>query len=445
MKITNKQRPAWVASIIGAALLTGFTPQLHAQTAVDQLLNKLEQKGILTAHEARQLKEENQKDTAKQEISPEHKSMFHIPKWVTGYKFSGDLRGRIDDQASDNSSFVNRLRFRYRLRIRMRVDLQDNMQLGFSLASDDGAGSGASGGDPLSNNSTFAGNASKKFIYINTAFAKWTPIHNDDWMLSSTIGKMENPFQLSWMEFDPDYRPEGAAIQSAYNLNDRQSLKFNGAAFVLDEIATSSRDPFMYGAQLLWISRWTPRFNSSLSLSTLGIANKDTLKSTYVPATAGNTLTPSGSFADNYNPIIVGGNLTWFLDSFPLYNGRFPITLAGEYMNNPSAASNNEGWWTGVVFGKSGKKGTWDLTYRYQRLEADAWWDQVVNDDNIAYLPGTGMVSGTNIKGHLVMLDYSVTDYLTCSFTCYVNSLINNPGPTTSQALHAIADIMWRF
>ena len=90
----------------------------------------------------------------------------------------------------------------------------------------------------------------------------------------------------------------------------------------------------------------------------------------------------TGAYAANFNPIVGSGSVTYTLDSFPLYNGAFPIKLAGEYMNNPGASSNNEGWWGGVTFGKAGKKGTWDLSYRYQRLEADAWWDQVVNDDN---------------------------------------------------------------
>jgi hypothetical protein len=104
----------------------------------------------------------------------------------------------------------------------------------------------------------------------------------------------------------------------------------------------------------------------------------------------------------------------------------------------------------GITFGKSGKKGTWDLSYRYQRLEADAWWDQVVDDDNAAAFPtsatAAGLAGGTNIKGHLIKLNYSVFDSLTLSFTCYVNDLINNPYPTAkTDALHAMADIMWKF
>ena len=121
-------------------------------------------------------------------------------------------------------------------------------------------------------------------------------------------------------------------------------------------------------------------------------------------------------------------------------------------MNNPAAAHNNEGWWGGVTFGKSGKKGTWDLSYRYQRLEADAWWDQIVDDDNIAVFP-TSLIAGTaaggtNIKGHLVKFNYSIFDSLTFTVTCYINELINNNTgfPTAkTDAVHAMADLMWKF
>ena len=151
---------------------------------------------------------------------------------------------------------------------------------------------------------------------------------------------------------------------------------------------------------------------------------------------------------------IASGSVTYTLDSFPLYPGAFPIKLAGEYMNNPAAASNNEGWNAGVTFGKAGKKGSWDISYRYQRLEADAWWDQIVDDDNIAFFPvsagfgntAVAAAGGTNIKGHLVKFNYSIFDSLTFTFTCYINDLINNPVPSAkSNAIHAMADLMWKF
>ena len=92
------------------------------------------------------------------------------------------------------------------------------------------------------------------------------------------------------------------------------------------------------------------------------------------------------------------------------------------------------------------------MSYRYQYLEANAWYDQVVDDDNFAYYQSapvggsSGIFGGTNMKGHLIKLNYSLTDALTLTFTCYVNDLINPvPGNPQSHALHAMADIMWKF
>jgi hypothetical protein len=125
------------------------------------------------------------------------------------------------------------------------------------------------------------------------------------------------------------------------------------------------------------------------------------------------------------------------------------------------------------MFGKSGKKGTWDISYRYQYLEADAWYDQMVDDDNVAFYsnpvaggPGTstsgsgaiipvGVYGGTNIKGHLIKFYYSITDALTFSVTCYVNDLINpglnvsstpfGAGQPQNNMMHLMADVMWKF
>ncbi|HEY3932580.1 MAG TPA: hypothetical protein VGM58_09460, partial [Verrucomicrobiae bacterium] len=283
------------------------------------------------------------------------------------------------------------------------------------------------------------------------------PINNDTWVVAGTIGKMDQPFQASPMLFDPDYTPEGGALQATYKFNTDNSLAFNGAAFVLDQLNT--RGPFLYGGQIIWNSKWSPRIGTALGVAAYDIANQSHLVATFPTGASydsnlGNTIALTGLPASDFNPIVASGSVTYTLDSFPLYAGAFPIKLAGEYMNNPAAAKNNEGWWGGITFGKSGKKGTWDISYRYQRLEADAWWDQIVDDDNVAAFPAvpavtpeTGVAAGgTNIKGHLVKFNYSIFDSLTFTVTCYVNDLINDPAAgAKSDAVHAMADLMWKF
>ena len=451
MKKNRKLNYSKTALFAGAAALMALTPNAHAQSSVDSLLNKLEQKGVLTVDEAKALKAENQQDF-KTDMDKAFNSKFPMPDWVTGYKLSGDFRGRFDDVSTDIGAFSghdNNIRLRYRLRVGLTVNMKDDLEAGFRLGTGDAPSTTTTGGNPLSNNTTLQGNASKKYIYVDTAYGKWTPIHNDDWKLSATIGKMIQPFDASYMVFDPDYTPEGGALQATYKINDQNSLAVNGAAFVLDQ--TTSRGPFLYGGQAIWNAKWLPRIGTALGVAVYDIADKANFKAAPTPydTNLGNTVAGS-HFKYNYNPIVASGSVTYTLDSFPLYPGAFPIKLAGEFMHNPGAPSNNEGWNAGVTFGKSGKKGTWDISYRYQRLEADAWWDQVVDDDNVAVFPtsstaGTA-VAGTNIKGHLIKFDYSIFDSLTFSFTCYVNDLINNPHPLAkTDAVHAMADLMWKF
>ena len=53
------------------------------------------------------------------------------------------------------------------------VGMLDDLQVGFSLGSDN------SSGNALSNNTTLENNGTKKPIYVDTAFGKWTPINDN--------------------------------------------------------------------------------------------------------------------------------------------------------------------------------------------------------------------------------------------------------------------------
>ena len=469
MKKNRTTKTTRAALFAGAAALMSLAPVTYAQSS-DALINKLEQKGVLSSEEAKELREESRQEFNSGFTNSFDKAFGKItgmPDWVTGYKLSGDFRGRFDDITVDSPLLSDRLRLRYRLRVGLVVDMKDDLQVGFRLGSGDTAsGFSASTGNPLSNNTTFQDNGSKKFIYVDAAYGKWTAINDGTWKVTGTFGKMDNPFRISNMVFDYDLTPEGAAIQTVYKINDSHSLAFNTAAFVLDEESGSSHDPILYGGQVIWDATWTPKWSTSLGVSAFDIVNKEALTTGNVPyVNQGNTRVFDGNaiggssydLVYNYNPIIGSASITYTLDSFPLYKGKFPIKLATEFMDNPGAPNNNEGYWGGITFGKSGKKGTWDISYRYQYLEADAWYDQLVDDDNMAGYtnltppPGgkAGVFGGTNVKGHLVKFNYSFTDSFVFTVTCYVNDLINQSpggiGEPQSGTLHAMADIMWKF
>ena len=150
--------------------------------------------------------------------------------------------------------------------------------------------------------------------------------------------------------------------------------------------------------------------------------------------------------------------MTYLLDSFPLYKGNFPICVSGEYMNNPAAPSSadNHAWNAGIMFGKSGKKGTWDFSYTYKWLGANAWYEELVDDDFGAFYGSLnspansgkdfGFGGGTNVKGHVVRFSYSPADALTLQVKWFLTDLIH-PFPAGSDSRMNLlqVDASWKF
>lgn len=455
------QQAAIAAGVAASALCGANAPG----QSTDALLNKLVEKGVLKIEEAEQLKKESD-----QGFNKAYQNKTGMPDWVTSLKFYGDFRGRFEQHTSENPAYSDRTRYRYRLRFGTALTLKDDFEIGFRLTSADNA-SDTAGGNPVSNNTTLQDNGSKKGIFIDAAYGKWTPIHNANWTASATIGKMDNPFVLSNMVLDHDYQPEGVALQGAYKFNDHHSLKFNGAVIILDELnqptaanPSASHDPYLYGGQLLWDAKWSPKLESALSISAFNIVNKNNLTEGAVPNNSdGNSRTTGvggGNLRYNYNPIIGGVSTTYKLDSFPGYKGQFPLRVGGEFMKNPAAPTANEGWWAGLNLGKAGKKGTWEIAYKYERLQGDAWYEELVDDDFGAFYAGVGPRSskggwrgGTNVKGHVVKGTYSFTDSLSFVVTYYLTEHIQQsfvpalvpPAVPISNSGHLLVDLMWKF
>ncbi len=455
-----------LAALCGIAML-GLGADAKAQTS-DALIDKLVSKGILNVKEANELREESDKD-----FNKAYSLKTGLPDWVTSMKFNGDFRGRFEENDAADRQYHARDRYRYRLRFGFTATMMDDFEVGFRLASGNFQTNPSGtlvGGQPITANTDMNSLGSRKPIWVDAAFAKWTPIHTGDFTLSATIGKMDNPFQYSNMVWDYDIAPEGAALQLAYNITSDHVLKMNNGIFVLDEInqavsstapapvVGASHDPYLFGSQVLLESKWSPKIDTSVGVGFFNLVNKDALSAHVQPFyNSGNTRIANGLLAFNYNPIIATAAATYKLDSFPGYGENFPIKLSGEYMDNPGAPANNIGYRMGLTLGKAGKKGLWELSYRYQRLEADAWFDALVDDDNGAWyatgnsqLVGTGKANGwfggTNVKGHLIQATYNFTDFLNFTFTYYMNDLIiKTPGAPTSSSGHFMADIMWKF
>jgi len=486
----NQKCTTWTA--LAASVFAGgaLATNTQGQTS-DTLLNALIKKGIITEQEAKDIKAEANKDSQTQ-INQTFAAKTGMSSWINSYKLYGDFRARFEENNADNSFYQARDRYRFRLRLGLNVSMFDGLDVGLRLSSGNPQSGGLNnsnpGGSAITANQDLNSVNTRKFIWIDAAYGRLTPIKNDTLTISATLGKMDNPFQLSNMVWDYDIDPEGGALQATYNLNDQHALKAIGAAFVLDEFnqppnppVTSptdprskehvGHDPYMYGGQILFESKWTPKIDTSLGVAAFNIVNRNSLSDLLQPrANIGNTRDINGFLKYYMNPIIGSGSVTYKLATFPGYTGQFPIKVAGEYMDNPPAPSKqNRGWRAGVTFGKAGRKNTWELNYRYQRLEADAWYDALVDDDNGAFYtagnpqtfgtfaspPAAGFVpggwfGGTNIKGHQVVATYSFTDSLNLTFIYYLNeAIINAPGvpgiDTRSDASHFMADLNFKF
>ena len=446
-----KKNATWAALAAGVFVSGLAASTGHAQS-VDSLLDKLVDKGILTSKEAKDLRQE-----ADEDFTRAYKAKSGMPEWVTSFKLNGDFRGRFEQFKSENDAFVERNRWRYRLRFGAVAVIQDNFEVGLRLTSSESVGT--FGGDPISGNTSLQDNASKKFLFIDQAYGKWGFLKTKDWGGSITIGKMENPFVFSDMVFDADYTPEGAALNFTYRMNDNHALKLNGGAFILDEVGGDSQDPYMYGGQLRYDANWTPRFASSIGAALLNIVNEQALTNGAVPnVNRGNTrLAGAGILDANFNPMIVDASLTYTFDSGPMYAGKFPIRLAGEYMNNLAINEREEGYAAGVTIGKAGKKRTWEISYRYKVLEGDAWYEELVDSDFGAFYQaqatgagftgsGAGYGAGTNLRGHVVKLSYSPYDALTLSATYFRTEVIDEvPEGSNSKTGRLQIDAVLKF
>ena len=453
-----KQNKCTWGALATSIFVCGFAASIgHAQTT-DALLDKLVNKGILTADEAKELKKEQAK-------TPVTDSRFNLPPWLNSIKLSADFRARYDgiyqsDNVGSGNFTEDRNRFRYRLRAGFTADLGDHFEFGMRLASGDvgtavtvatnatggvsGTFNGGRGQSPFSANTTLDSDATRKDIFIDLAYGKWTPCQ---WA-TAEVGKMNNAFWFTDMSMDPDYNPEGAQQKFGYNINDSQRINYTAGEWVIAENffgngQNDNKDVYLFVNQLDWAAKWTSLISTRFGV---GIMNFLHQKSIGFDGNGSGLLnqngTPAGgAAAPNFNPIIARGEVTFTLPSFPLFHGGFPITPGGEYANNPGAGSHvNEAYNIGVTFGSAKAKGNWQLSYNYKNIETASVWHGL-NDDDFGF-NGRG---GTDVRGHQVIGSYHPYDPLFVNFRYMRTERIGNPVNTSAEQDRIFFDLVWAF
>ena len=334
----------------------------------------------------------------------ERKGEFaELPDWIKHIKWSGDFRYRheyIDEDSRDKT----RNRHRIRVRLGLEAKLDEEWDVGFRLAT-------GSSDSPTSTNQTIGDNPasafSKKNIWLDLGYADYHP----EWLPGSNLimGKMKNPFyrvgksQLIW---DSDVNPEGIAAKYKTNLSDSLAAYINGGGFWVREEAGNG-DIGVWGIQGYLKNIFEDKTYLLGGVSYYDYAHlQGTDEDDIGISLAGNTpLAGTDRWASDFD----------VLEGFAEYGfkiNQLPVSIFGNYINNLSAStSEDSGWLAGFTLNKAKKPGSWQFSYDYRDLEADATVGGFTDSD---FVDG-----GTNGKGSRYSVKYQWTKNIQSAITYF--------------------------
>lgn len=392
-------------------------------------------------------------------------------KWLKDLSFKGDLRLRYEsfqNSSGNPAETDDRNRFRYRLRYGFEKKFNEDMQVGFSMASGEPQG-GTSLGDPTSTNTTFDNNFSFKQINVEKVYAKYSPdfLRGYGPLKKTTFvaGKHDNPFEKgsSDMIWDRDVKPEGISEIFDWKLMDGENFDLNGwsnlGQYVLDEDATHPSDANLFAFQQGFNAVfYTPLFEKPLDYTTAvsyySYQNyaKD---SNFLLGTGSlargnpNTLgAAAGLDTGDFEIINIYNELAFYPAGLPVrpffdwaYNTKNNLSdfngasdIAGGVGNGEATA-----WSLGLKLGGIVKKGDWELGYAYKVIDANSV--PGFNDSDFGYAGHSGK------RGNVFKGSYALTDSLSLGAAAFFVDNLNSGtgGILDEQQRRFQVDLVWKF
>ena len=355
-------------------------------------------------------------------------------KWIEKIKISGDFRYRhehIDSETGTTNPVwkVGRDRDRIRARLMIEAMIDDEWDVGFRFATGERSIYASDMfADPISANQTLKQYFSDKDLWVDLAYFNYHPQAISGLTISG--GKIKNPFysvgknQLIW---DGDLNPEGIGISHSVALNDSDKLYFTGAGLWVDE-SSSGVDTSLWGTQTYLKHAMD---NSDYILGGAGYLDYGNIqgKTDTYGILAGNT--GSGSWASDFD----------ILELFGEYGTKLndtPVSLYGDWARNLVANSNGDtGWLIGAKYNKASKPGSWELSYDYRELQADAVLGAFTDSDF-----GGG---GTNSRGHCIDLTYQLAKNVQVSTTYFQAENDGSSGASDLDYRRLHASLMLKF
>lgn len=434
--------------VVGMLLLCALVPSLAVaeedeedlRTTVEALKQRLrDQDRRIAELEARQATSgpttvEAQKEQIKQvvrEMRADKKEGLTTPSWLEGLKLAGDLRLRYEYNgfnwgATQGSEKKDRNRARYRLRVGVtKTWLDDQLEVGFRLASGEN-------NDATSTNQSFTQDFSKKPVWIDLAYAKYTPKALKGFSVIG--GKMLRPWLTNEIFFDSDVNPEG--FWAEYKVAKVGPVEpFVGAGYFVVNESADGEDSTMYIAQA--------GVKADIAKDV-----KYTLATNYQEWTdySASGATPRGndsplSRVPGFRIISLSNNVDFPVFGRPLNVFADVARNCGEGAPTHNYTGQDNAYAAGIKYGQNKKKGDWSLKYRYAWVEADALPGHFVDSD----------FGFANRKGHVIGGEYSLLDSLTVGVNVFLTQPVFSPTTTSGSSrtedmtATVMADLIWKF
>lgn len=366
-----------------------------------------------------------------------------VPEWVDRFRFDGEVRlGYQRDMFDEGNapelnfqaqgqSIDNTLEDRNRTRLRARLGVTARVTQDLSAALRLTTGSSS---DPVSTNQTLGNFGNKYNFALDRAFLR---ARSQDWLpwLTTTAGRIPNPFFSTDLVWDDDLAFDGVALQ----LEDPNASAMVWRPFAtvgyfpLQDVERSSsnraKSRWLLGAQggIEWVPSNDLRAKAGLAIydfrNVAGVRNSS--GSTATDGTQASNRQKGNSLFNLSNPGVVGGpfglakdyrvlNLTAAVD----YNLWNPVHLivSGDYVRNIGFDAARTLARTGVAYDAEDTgyllrvavgmpqmllKDDWQLSLAYRYLEADAVLDAFTDSDI--------HLGGTNSKGFIVGAQYGLS------------------------------------
>ncbi len=366
-------------------------------------INLLKQ-DIQLLRSSQRLQERLVTEKIEQATEPNERKSYELPanlKWLEKTQISADLRYRLESINDDRKSGYG-AEPRNRNRIRFRVKAWTQLGDDWSLTSRFATGTG----DPRSTNIDLNDGFSKKEFNLDQVFFTFSPKTSAS--LKMMAGKMATPFyavgdnQLVW---DSDITPEGMAATYSLSVSEETLVHMGAGGFWVVE-RSAAVDTGLWAAQA-YIRQAVGGPNAFL----VGTSYYDYTNIRKRPALAPEWDSSAGAdtFFGNSND---GSNL--YANDYDLWEvfaeyrsqaGGIPVSVFGAWVQNIDTAPGynaDTGWIVGATFNKTKGPGSWQLTYNYRDVQADAVLAQFTDSN---FLSGD-----TNSRGHLCGFIYQVTD-----------------------------------